>query len=87
MKEKILNGIGIIAVCSLLIGFYYILWKDNANKPDYEDLDFVCEEYYSELKQENKELKEKLDNINQMASDRDYNYNELLDDIEAESIY
>ena len=40
-----------------------------------------------DLESENEDLKSKLDNIHEMAESRNYDYNDLLDDIEAESEY
>ncbi len=55
-----------------------------------QELESRIEDLESEnfdLRQENEELREKLDNINSIASDRNYNYSRLLDDVENESLY
>lgn len=51
--------------------------------PQIEDLEYKIEK----LENENSELKSKLATINQLAYRRDYNYNDLLDNIEYESSY
>jgi len=58
------------------------------NSDDYytEQIDEL-ESRVSELESENEELKDKLDNIQTMSSERNYNYKYLLDDIEDESFY
>ena len=49
----------------------------------YDELEEKC----AELEEENQELKDRLDEINTMATDRYYNYSDILDDIESESDY
>ncbi len=45
------------------------------------------EETNADLETENKELKEKLDDIQSVAISRDENYSDILDDIEQKSLY
>ena len=45
------------------------------------------EEKFAKLEKENQELKDRLDEINTMATERCYDYDDLLDDIEFESDY
>lgn len=45
------------------------------------------EETNANLETENKELKEKLDDIQSVAISRDENYSDILDDIEQKSLY
>lgn len=76
----------IIAAC---IFFYCVIrlagYEDAQTEylPQIEDLEYKIEK----LENENSELKSKLATINQLASGRHYNYNDLLDDIEYESSY
>lgn len=53
----------------------------------YEDPTIELEEQIDALKEENSDLKDKLDSIHDNAYYRDYNYNDILDDIEEESLY
>lgn len=53
----------------------------------YEDPTIELEEQIDALKKENSDLKDKLDSIHDNAYYRDYNYNDILDDIEEESLY
>ena len=43
--------------------------------------------YYNELETENQELRDRLDEINTLATDRYDNYGNILDEIEYESDY
>lgn len=45
------------------------------------------EETNADLETENKELKEKLDDIQSVAISRGENYSDILDDIEQKSLY
>lgn len=79
----------IIAILLVFIGISCSGCIDYSES-DIEDLETQIsnlEEENENLKDENQELKDKLDNINQMVLYRDYNYNDLLDDIETESAY
>lgn len=49
------------------------------------DKDTIVE--INQLQEQIQEYEEKLDRINELASNRNYNYNDLLDDIELESRY
>ncbi len=53
----------------------------------YEDAQAEYLPQIEELEYKVSELEERLDTINRLASSRDYNYNDLLDDIEYESSY
>lgn len=53
----------------------------------YEDPTVELEEQIKALEEENSNLKNKLDSIYDKAYYRDYNYNDILDDIEEESLY
>ena len=53
----------------------------------YEDAQAEYLPQIEELEYKVSELEERLDTINRLASSRDYNYNDLLDDIEYERSY
>ena len=53
----------------------------------YEDAQAEYLPQIEELEYKVSELEERLDTINRLASSRDYNYNDLLDDIEYEISY
>lgn len=69
----------IIAAC---IFFYCVI-----RLAGYEDAQAEYLPQIEELEYKVSELEERLDTINRLASSRDYNYNDLLDDIEYESSY
>lgn len=73
---------------AIIIVFAIILFNMNkANQEEMISLQVKYENEIEDLEAENKDLKERLDNINSLATTRHYYWVELLDDIESESAY
>ena len=81
--KKILSSVLFIILTSCLSGCTICENDDSYYGDQIEEL----EQRVSELETENRELKDKLDNVQNMARSRNYKYSELLDDIEDESEY
>lgn len=64
------------------IFFIMICWNI---KTDYRHINPQKTKYTLKLEEENQKLKDKIENIHQIASDRSSDYSEILDNIEAES--
>lgn len=87
-KELVATIFGYAVLALICMGIWGCIF-DKTPEPEYspEPSYETAEDRISELEQENQDLKDRLDNINTMASDRGYDYSDLLDDIEFESQY
>ena len=83
MKKLLVLVLILSFITSGCVSNNYYTGEYSSEDTYYDKLEEKC----TKLEEENQELKDRLDEINSMATERYYNYGDILDDIESESDY